>query len=237
MNSNTFRRSLAGAAVIAGALTLTACNSDAPDVDSTGSETSTAAPTNPGTGDPTGPTSDESSETSSDNSSDSSSDTQSETSSDTSSETSTGSDDGPTEVTDAKATLKMGQPAVIEKSDDTFRLTPKSMEVAPDSVFSETSLKKSNGTVYFLKFDVTAIKTNSTYFGTNSVNGLFFHPEIDAGVTGAKRVYGRTADCESDSKKLAPGESGSSCYIYQVPGKTVSNVVYNDSDHRIRWTK
>lgn len=214
MSTNIFRRSLVGAVAIAGALSLAACNSDSPTVNTpTGAATTSAAPTSvaPPTSDaPTTeapPTSEEP------------------------------TSDGPTEATAANATLALGQSAVIKDSDDTYRLTPKSLEVAPDSVFSETSLKRANGTVYYLKFDVTAIKTNSTYFGTNSVSGLSFHPEIGTGVKNAKRLYGHTTACEDGSKKLAAGQTGSNCFVYQVPGSTVTSVVYNDNDHNIRWTK
>jgi hypothetical protein len=230
MSTNAFRRTLVGTVAIAGVLGLAACNSDSPAVHTpTGAATSSAAPTREAPSTSSQPT-DEASSPSSEET------TPSDSSSDSSSESSSAAD-GPTSVTDANATLKLGEPAVIEDDDDTYRLTAKSLEVAPDSVFSETSLKKANGTVYYLKFDVTAIKTNSTYFGTNSVNGLFFHPEIGSTVKNAKRVYGHTAACDDDTKKLAAGESGTSCYMYQVPGATVTSVVYNDYDHNIRWTK
>lgn len=232
MSTNMFRRTAVGALAIAGALGLAACNSDSPTVDKPTSAASSAAPTSESTTDESPSTSEETSP---------SEEPTPEESTTTSEETSPSEGgtpaDGPTEATDARATLKIGQPAVIVDGDDTFRLTPKALEVAPDSVFSTTKLKRSNGTVYYLKFDVAAIKTNSTYFGTNSVNGLFFHPQIDPSVKGAKRLYGDTPACSSDSKKLAAGESASSCYIYQVPGKTVTNVVYNDHDHAIRWAK
>lgn len=232
MSINAFRRTVVGAVAVAGALGLAGCNSDGPEVHtSTGAATSSAAPTseapstsNQPTGEATSSTSRETTSPSGDSSGDSSGDA------------SSGSG-GSTSLTDANATLKLGDPAVIKDDDDTYRLTAKSLEVAPDSVFGETSLKKANGTVYYLKFDVTAINVNSTYFGTNSVNGLFFHPEIGASVKNAKRVYGHTAACDDDSKKLAAGESGASCYMYQVPGPTVTSVVFNDYDHNIRWTK
>lgn len=225
MSTNIFRRILVGAVAIAGALSLAACNSDSPQVDKpTSAATSSAAPTSEAPPTSANPTTDQATTD------------EPTTEESTPSDPST-TDDGPTQVTDANATLKMGEPAVIKDDDDTYRLTAKSLEVAPDSVFSETKLKRSNGTVYYLKFDVTAIKTNSTYFGTNSVNGLFFHPEIGAGVKNAKRLYGHTSGCDDDSEKLSAGQSGSSCYVYQVPGSTVNSVVFNDTDHNIRWTK
>ncbi|GGB26740.1 hypothetical protein GCM10011492_16270 [Flexivirga endophytica] len=237
MSTTIFRRTVVGAVAIAGALSLAACNNDSAAVDTpTGAATSTAQSTQ---AEP--PPSEESAEgessTTSPESESSETSSESSTESSESSTGTSGSADGPTSVTDANATLKIGQPAVIEDSDDTYRLTPKSLEVAPDSVYSETTLKKANGTVYYLKFDVTAIKANSTYFGTNSVNGLFFHPKIDASVKGAKRVYGHTAACDSDSTKLAAGESGNSCYMFQVPGATVDSVVFNDYKHNITWNK
>lgn len=228
MSTNLIRRSMVSAVALSAVLGLAACNSDSPAVEKpTSGATSSAAPTSEST-------TSEAPRTSEEPSSESSSPSSEETSPSSESNDSTG---GSTDVTDAKATLQIGQPAVINDDDDTFRLTPKSLEVAPDSVFSTTKLKKSNGTVYYLKFDVAAVKANSTYFGSNSVNGLFFHPEIDPSLKGAKRLYGDTPECTSESKKLAPGESASSCYIYQIPGKSVSNVVYSDNDHHIRWTK
>jgi len=140
-------------------------------------------------------------------------------------------------VSDPDGTFKIGEPAVIKDDDDVYRLTPTSLEVAPESDYNEARLKKENGTVYYLKFDVTAIKVNPTFFGTSSINGLFFHPEIGSSVKNAKRVYGDTDKCESESEELKAGDTASSCYIYQIPGAKVSTVVYNDYGHNIRWTK
>lgn len=229
MSSNTFRRTLVGAVAVAGVLGLTACNgSDTASVTTpTGSQTTTSS-TAPAPSTTTESSAPETSTTTS---------TTSETSSETSSSGASKPVTGPTEISDPDGKFKIGQPAVIKDDDDTYRLTPVSLEVAPSSAYNEARLKKADGAIYYLKFDVTAIKVNPTYFGTNSINGLFFHPEIAASVKNAKRIYGDTDACTSDDKKLAVGDTGSSCYIYQIPGAKVDTVVYDDYEHNIRWTK
>lgn len=225
MSSSIFRRTTIGAVAIAGALSLAACNSDNASVSTSSApsaSSSTAAPTT-------------TSQSSAPETSTSAATTPSTTT--TSTQQSAPPVSGPTAVSPDNATYKIGQPAVIKDDDGTYRLTPTSLEVAPASAYTEANLNKANGTVYYLKFDVTAINPNATYFGTNSVNGLFFHPEIGASVKNAKRLYGDTKACTSNDTKLAAGQSGSSCYIYQIPGATVSNVVFNDYQHNIRWTK
>jgi len=233
MSSNTFRRTLAGAVAVAGALSLAACNSnDATSVTTPTAQTTTSSSAAPTTSTTTGSSAPETSTTTSEASKPSTSEA-------TESSTSKASKPvmGPTEISDPDGTFKIGQPAVIKDDGDVYRLTPTSLQVAPDGDYNEARLKKANGTVYYLKFDVTAVKVNSTYFGTNSINGLFFHPEIGASVKNAKRVYGDTDACQSDTKELTDGQSASSCYIYQIPGGKVSTVVYNDYEHNIRWTK
>jgi len=224
MPSNTFRRTLVGAVAIAGALGLAACNSN----DTTSVTTPTGSQTTTSSAAPAPSTTTESSAPETSTTTSEASETSSQASKPVT---------GPTEVSNPDGKFKIGQPAVIKDDDDTYRLTPTSLEVAPASAYNEARLKKADGTIYYLKFDVTAIKVNSTFFGTNSINGLFFHPEIGSSVKNAKRIYGDTDACTSDSKKLAAGESGSSCYIYQIPGAKVSTVVYNDYEHNIRWTK
>lgn len=233
MSSNTFRRTVIGAVAVAGALSLAACNSgESASVTTPAGQTTTTSSAAPETSTTTESSAPETSTTTTEPS-----ETTTSEASKTSTSEATKPATGPTEVSDPDGTFKLGEPAVIKDDDDVYRLTPTSLEVAPASDYNEARLKKANGTVYYLKFDVTPIKVKSSYFGTNSINGLFFHPEIGASVKNAKRVYGDTDACESDSKKLAAGETGSSCYIYQIPGAKVSNVVYNDYDHNIRWTK
>lgn len=143
---------------------------------------------------------------------------------------------GSVEETSKYAKLKFGDPAVIVDDDDTYRLTVKDLKVAPESVYQDSSLDKVNGTVYFIDFDVTNLKQGSSYFGTNSINGLFLHPTFQQGVK-AKRMYGDLPGCESDSKELAEGETGSNCYIYQIDGPKLSGVTFNDYEHNITWTE
>lgn len=234
MSRTTFRRTSVAAVALAGAFSLAACNSGSSSVSTPSGAASTSAAETPSTTETSSAAPESSTEAST------SEPTESSTTESPSSSESTGSSTavtGPTEVTDKNAKLKIGSPAVIEDDDDTYRLTPTSLQVAPDSVFSETTLKKSNGTVYYMKFDVTAIKTNSTYFGVSSINGLFFHPTVPSTVKGAKRVYGTTDACKSGYEKLAVGQSASSCYMYQIPGATVDSVTYNDYKHNITWTK
>ncbi|NNG38011.1 hypothetical protein HJ588_01805 [Flexivirga sp. ID2601S] len=233
MSRTTVRRGAAAALAVAGAFTLAACNnSDSASV-TTPSATSSAAPS---TTTETTPSTTESSQAPSTSETTESSPATSDTSSAASGGASTPVS-GPTEVSDPDGKFKIGQPAVIKDDDDTFRLTPTALEVAPDSAYNETRRKKTDGTLYYLKFDITAIKTNATFFGTNSVNGLFFHPAVPDTVKNAKRLYGDTDACKSESKELKAGESGSSCYIYQIPGAPITSVTYNDYDHNIVWTK
>lgn len=221
MSYSIFRRTAVGAVAIVGALSMAACNSDTASV-----TTNTATPPATSSSSTPPPTS------SAPETSTSEATTPSETSSDAGKPVT-----GPTALSNPDGTFKIGQPAVIKDSDDIYRLTPKSLEVAPDSAYNEARLKKANGTLYYLKFEITGITVASKYFSTSTVNGLFFHPKIDKSVKDAKRLYGDTAACTSDSKKLAVGETGSACYMYQIPGPTVTDVIYNDYEHNITWTK
>lgn len=151
-----------------------------------------------------------------------------------------GSVSGPTEPTDKDAKLKFGDPAVIEDdSKGTFRIKVKDLKVAPNSVYKEANLNKSNGTVYYVDFSVTPIKkgTSSSDFTTSSVNGLFLHPVFGSDATTKKRLYGDTADCKSGYDKLAIGQSGDSCYVYQIDGKKLTDVAYTTSQYDISWSK
>ncbi|WP_265443205.1 hypothetical protein [Flexivirga meconopsidis] len=233
MSRTTVRRGAAAALAVAGAFTLAACNnSESASVTTPPATSSSAAPSTTTETTPSTTQAPSTTETTTESSPATSDTASSEASGGASTPVS-----GPTEVSDPDGKFKIGEPAVIKDDDDTYRLTPTSLEVAPDSAYNETRRKKADGTLYYLKFDVTAIKTNSTFFGTNSVNGLFFHPTVPDSVKGAKRLYGDTDACSSESKELKAGESGSSCYIYQIPGATISSVTYNDYDHNIVWSK
>ncbi|WP_431843982.1 hypothetical protein [Calidifontibacter indicus] len=129
--------------------------------------------------------------------------------------------------------MKFNEPAVIEESGDTFRLTVKELQVAPDSVYSEKNLDKSKGTVYYVKYDISPIVAKGSFTST-SVNGLWLYPSFKQGQT-AKRMYGSTDDCKSSYDKLSVGQTGSGCYIYQISGETSKTVTYANYDHRITW--
>ncbi len=129
--------------------------------------------------------------------------------------------------------MKFNQAAVIEESGDTFKLTVKELKVAPDSVYSEKNLDKSKGTVYYINFEVSPVKTDGNFYAS-SVNGLWLYPTFKQGQT-AKRMYGSTDDCKSGYDKIATGETGSGCYIYQITGETAKTVTYANYDHRITW--
>ena len=106
--------------------------------------------------------------------------------------------------------------------------------MAPDSVYSETKLKKTDGTVYYVSFDATTLKIDS---GAASVNGLFFHPKLGATNKGGKRLYGDTAQCKSDKTSMKAGESVSACYVYQIPGSPITDIEYSSHDTSLTWTK
>ncbi len=153
-----------------------------------------------------------------------------------------GSVSGPTKPSDKNAKLKFGDPAVIQDdSKGTFRITVKDLKVAPNSVYKEANLNKSNGTVYYVDFSVTPIKkgSSSSSFTTSSVNGLFLHPVFGSDATTKKRLYGHTTECDSGYDKLSIGQSGDSCYIYQIDGKKLTDVAYQTmgSGYNITWSK
>ncbi len=232
MTTNAVRnRAVAAAFAVVGALSLAACGPD----DTAGTATST--PTQSSSTSST--TSSDSSSSSSTSSSDTSSSTESSTSSDssTSTESSTGGStaSGPVTPSDKNATFSFGDPAVIEDDDETYRLTVKDLQVAPDSVYSQ-GLDKAKGTVYFVNFEVSPIKIGSTgKFRTSAINGLFLHPDFASGQT-ARRMYGDVDACKTDSTAtLQVGEVGKGCYIYQITGDKSSKVVYNDYEHNLTW--
>lgn len=135
-------------------------------------------------------------------------------------------------MTPKGSTLKFGDTAVVDTSGSKFKLTVKSLEVAPDSVYKEANLNKDNGTVYYINYEVSPIKADT--FSTTSVNGLFLYPTFNSGQK-AKRLYGDTSACKSDYKKLSVGETGSGCYVYQIDGAKSSTVTYNTYDYSIKW--
>lgn len=133
------------------------------------------------------------------------------------------------------AVLRIGQTATITDGLDNFTIQVNALRVAPESIYSQTSLKKSDGTVYFLDFTVGALQVNPTYFGTDSINGLFLRPLYAAGASG-KRLYGSEPGCTSTTKQLQPGDTAPNCYAYQIPGAPVTSVTYDDiSSHHIVW--
>lgn len=237
MNHKTARKRMAiSSIVLAGALGLTACNSE----DTTVTEPSATQSESQGSDEASqseeSPSEEESSETS--ESSESSETSEESPSSEESESGSGGSDSGPTEPSAKDAQMKFGEPAVIE--DDTkgnFRLTVDKLEKAPDSVYSNTRLNKSDGTVYFIKFRVAPVSegSSSASFRASSVNGLFMFPTFDASQK-AKRMYGSVDGCKTDSsKELAIGETGEGCYIYQVSGKDATTVSYKTSQYNLLW--
>lgn len=143
-------------------------------------------------------------------------------------------------LTPEGTTLKFGQPGTYNDGDDDkpelISITPKSLTVAPDSVFTEQPrLKKADGNVYYLNFDVTNVNATTSQ-DSNTVNGLFLHPKLATGAKG-KRLYGDTAACKSDSNPLPVGSTASVCYIYQIDGATITDVEFKKSDSDITWTK
>lgn len=230
MTTNAVRnRAAAGAFALIGALSLAACGPDDAPVATGSTQSST-------TGGPSSSSSSESSSESSTTSSESSTSTETPTSSESSTASSTEAA-GPTEPSAKNATFSFGEPAVIQDSDETYRLTVKDLQVAPDSVYSDGKLDKAKGTVYFVNFEVSPIKFGSTgKFRTSSINGLFLHPSFEKSQT-ARRMYGSVDACKTDSSStLQIGESGKGCYIYQITGDKSTKVVYNDYKYNITWS-
>lgn len=141
----------------------------------------------------------------------------------------------PVVQTDPTATLKMGEPATIIDGQDAFELTPLALQVAPDSVYAASGLNESDGTVYYLYFSVQALRTNPTYFGVDSINGLFLKPYVDSSRT-VRRRYVNAPGCVPIQQQLQPGDIGGNCYVYQIPGPKVTEVTYDDiSVHHLIW--
>ncbi|NHN55391.1 hypothetical protein G9U51_06285 [Calidifontibacter sp. DB0510] len=232
MNTSLIRRVAAAGIVAATTVGMTACNSDntVTEPSSTSSSTTSSSSSSSETSSDTSSSETSSDTSSSDTSSDSSS---SDTSSDSSSDSSSTADSGPTDPSAKDASFSFGQPAVIADSSQTFRLTVKSLKKAPDSVYSSTSLKKEDGTVYFIDYEVTPLKFDK-FFSNTTVNGLFLYPTFDSSQK-AKRLYGDAPGCSSESKELKVGETGSACYVYQVTGKEASTVTYNNYTYRLTW--
>ena len=229
MTTNAAYRRIAGASIaMIGVLGLAACNNE------------TVSATPPATSAPSTSASQAPSETSTsaapETTTSSAAPSTTTSSSSSSSDAGTGSYTGPTKETAEDAKLKFGKGAVIKDDDDLYNLKVKDLKVAPDSVYADANLNKANGTVYFIDFDVTSIKQNKTYFGTSSVNGLFLYPTFKSGEK-AKRLYGDAPGCNSESTKLAAGETGSSCYVYQITGPKATTVTFNDYSHNITWSK
>ncbi|MCG8656391.1 MULTISPECIES: hypothetical protein [Yimella] len=230
MSSTAMRNRVAVTSLaLVGALGLTACNSDTTVTNSSSTSSSTSSES---TSTSESPSSSQTSTSTSESSTTSESPTSSETSS-ASSESSTTADSGPTDVTPRGTTLKFNQPAVIDESGKVFRLTVKELKVAPESIYSEKNLKKSDGTVYYINFDVSPVKTSGSFY-SSSVNGLWLYPSFGSGQK-AKRMYGSTDDCKSSYEKIEVGQSGSGCYIYQITGATSKTVTYANSKNRLTW--
>ncbi|TWP34297.1 hypothetical protein [Leekyejoonella antrihumi] len=230
MTTSAYRR-IAGASIaMIGVLGLAACNNETvsatPPATSVPSSSSSQAPNQS----QSQTTTSQAPETTQDAPSTSSS------SSSSSAAAGTGSYTGPTQVTAANAKMTFGKGAVIKDGDDLYNLKVKDLKVAPNSVYADANLNKANGIVYYIDFDVTSIKQNKTFFGTNSVNGLFLYPTFKSGAK-AKRLYGDAPGCKSTSDKLTVGQTGSSCYVYQITGAKATTVTYNDYSHNITWSK
>lgn len=237
MNHKTTRkRVVLSSVVLAGALGLSACGSDEPSVSEATGAASDAATSSEETSEES-PSSEETSQESP--SSDDADDTDTADDADDADDKDDAddvADDGPTEPSAKDAKMKFGEPAVLE--DDrlgTYRLTVDELEKAPDSIFDETRLNKSDGTVYFVKYSVTPIKAgSSSSFDPSRINGLFLHPTFEPPQK-AKRMYGSVDDCETDRTKLEIGDEGEGCYIYQVSGKESKTVSYKTSQYNLLW--
>lgn len=137
--------------------------------------------------------------------------------------------------TDPTAHLRIGSSATIIDGQDTFTLTVDSLTTAPESIYDSGTFERAAGPVYFLTFTVRADAVNPTYFGTDSINGLFLSPFRD-GKTAGKRHYGSVEGCRSVVQQLQPGESAQSCYSYQAAGAPITEVTYDDvATHHIVW--
>lgn len=231
-------RASAATVAIAGLVGLSACNSNevststpsAP-APATSTESSQAPSTSESPSTTEAPSTTESSSTTESPSSTESSSSSSESSS--SSATATGADP---KAAPRGATFKIGEPAVINTGSASrpqfLEIKPTALEKQPDSIFdTERGLKKTNGTVYFLKFDVKNLKAEGSV-STSSVNGLFFHPKAPQG---GKRLYGNVSGCRTEYKRLQQGDSGSACYIYQITGSETKDVVFTKSDTNVTW--
>ncbi|WP_052595532.1 hypothetical protein [Luteipulveratus mongoliensis] len=144
---------------------------------------------------------------------------------------SAGSGDG--QVATKGTKLKFGQPAVVregdESSDDSYKLTAKSLEIAPDSVYAAANLNKANGKVYYLRYEVTNIgKASGSSFDASDVNSFMFTPKLAPGQEGKKLILSGDADkaCENEDKALAVGQTGQGCEPYQITGDTITDVVF-----------
>lgn len=231
MSSIAMRNRVAATSLaLVGALGLTACNSDT-------TVTETTTPTSSSTSESSSSTSESPSTSSTSESSSSTSSTSSTSESPSTSSTSesssasTGAES--TEETPKGTTLKFGSPATINESGKVFKLTVKELKVAPESIYSQKRLDKANGTVYYINFDVSPVKSDGTFYAS-SVNGLWMYPSFDQGQK-AKRMYGSTDECKSSYDKLEIGQTGSGCYIYQIDGPTSKTVTYANSNHRLTW--
>lgn len=235
--SKRVTRTVAAAAAMAGALSLTACQDDGAKVEGGGTTSAPApssseAPTQAPTQAPT--TAPSTSEAPS-----SSAPETSAPSSSSSSAPSSASADPNAKETPSGSKLKMGQPAIINSGTDSkpklIKVTPTSLTKAPNSaalISKSSNLKPADGDIWFLKFDVANVKSDDSVYST-TVNGLFFHPKVSSG---GKRLYGSDPACDTDSKKLAVGESASGCYIYQVKGSP-TDVVYDSYTYDVEWNK
>lgn len=221
---------------LASAVGMSACQSDAKvtEAPSAAAPTASASQAAPTSDAPTSDAPATESSTSDSSSSDSS------TSSDSSSSSSDSSTQDAT-LTPKGTKLKFGQSAVVREGssagDDTYKLTAKSLDVAPDSLYaSEPSLKKANGPVYFLRYEVTNLGKAGATFSADDVNGFMFTPKLAAGQKG-KKFSGDVAGCKTDDTELKVGESGQGCAIYQAGGAKITDAIFAPGlTLQITWT-
>lgn len=117
-------------------------------------------------------------------------------------------------------------------------MTVKKLTVAPDSVYTGT-LKKTNGTVYFLTVNYAnaagPVDTTKTVKAAD-INQLELHPVVASGQKG-KTFYGSVPGCahDEDYTEIPVGKSQDTCIIYQISGPKATSVVYNDYTNQFTW--
>ncbi|RNI18321.1 hypothetical protein [Flexivirga caeni] len=121
-----------------------------------------------------------------------------------------------------------------------FKLAVKSMVKAPASAYAAANLNKSNGTLYYVNFDVTNLGGSKYGFHPTSVNMFELRPVFGAsqkGRTGGAPLQDMPGCKAGSYTNMSVGQTASACYFYQITGPAPTQVMWYDFTTKIVWSK